>query len=772
MLITFLKTTTPKEIFYNGATKSYGFFNDSNDSDDFDDLGDLQKLHGLLELETESVKNLTWAYIRNQTELMFHGRPVIWNEEALNELKETLNESPKEYWKDVGESVIEGFWKTAKEAEAADSYDKTRKMYQDASHIKDLLTWSSYKNREEAMVKTISELSFDTKTPEKILDLLQKLQKLKSDSKFDDRYRSAEIQKIQEILEGVSGNKFTQWENEMRSLSYEMSHRKMYKEKITGLMKKLKPPQEERLEELISLKKIEQNLEDKESIDTNTWQEIKELLSMEEKLEKSLPQMDQTKKNFLKKLEELVSSNGQTQPQTFEEVNRIRNEISKIFQNSIEDALNQGNSGNNGQSISDILKQMENDIVELAYQSRWNPNMFTGLFPSQNIATDSQSWEEQLGGKSSNILQAILNSIDKDLIDKLKGLATNYNNRVSGENYQKLRDFVRKNEGPQFEEILTLDKDVNRLQSVFTAISRVGDVAPKFIRFFDHKNFNMENTVVIYMLDNKFPLAVKFKDEVKEVIKLIFQKYEIDETAIASFLNDLEKIIDVLVKPDSIQSILTKEQEELEYFRAVIEDFRDTKRDLDASIFKEFSSWKKIFQGKNLNVEGNILQDLTNSLTFANGIDSINFYAANEYVRLALVYSLPLRPEISSQQKKEAKLPDSKDPKKIRQEMQKIFNYGLQEKKNNQAKLEENKKTIQKILKLLHEAKLVNFTEDKNGEIDVFHSYSKFVRIAIKVWDRDYELPLHRTTNYHCRIEYVGNGKPNNNNTVQRVEEF
>jgi hypothetical protein len=245
-------------------------------------------------------------------------------------------------------------------------------------------------------------------------------------------------------------------------------------------------------------------------------------------------------------------------------------------------------------------------------------------------------------------------------------------------------------------------------------------------------------------------------------------------------LDDIERIIDVLGKPDSIQynkpgltpyDIISMKQE-LEYFRMVIEDFRETKRDLDVSIFKEFSSWKEIFRGKKSEVENNILKKMGSSLTFVNGIDSINFYTANKDVRLALVCALPLRPEISSQQKKDAKLPESKNPTIIRQKMQEIFDYGLKEGNNDQAKLEENRKTIRKILELLHEAKLVNFPEGSNGEIDVFCAYSKFMKITVTVRDRDYQLPLHRTTDYYWKIEYAGNGKLGGNNTIQTVEEF
>jgi hypothetical protein len=194
---------------------------------------------------------------------------------------------------------------------------------------------------------------------------------------------------------------------------------------------------------------------------------------------------------------------------------------------------------------------------------------------------------------------------------------------------------------------------------------------------------------------------------------------------------------------------------------------------LDINIFKEFSSWKKIFQKNNREHEDSILSNLKNSLTFANDIHSINFYATPCIVQLALVHMLPLRPEINDGQKKEAGLPASNDIKKIRQEIKKIFDYGLQEGHNNPSELTKNKETIQKILRLLHEVKVANFPKNQDNDIDVFQSYSKAIGIAVHVWDKNYKLQLHRTTNYHFKIEYVGDGKsPGKNNDVQSVEEL
>ncbi|MDR1528541.1 MAG: hypothetical protein LBS22_03090 [Puniceicoccales bacterium] len=605
------------------------------------------------------------------------------------------------------------------------------------------------------MVEEILALSFDitqkapTSLKDTLKDILERLGMLNGPNLYiGEEYKSTEIKEMQKILSEVWQDKHEPWEKQLRELEYE--------ERVNGVMAKLKPPQEERLKELMSLKKIEQSLDGKTNIDPNTWQEINELLNLEKSLEKSLPQADQDKKNFLKELEQkFLSSDGQTQLQTLEEINRIGDEILKIFQNSIEDALEQGNSENGRPQDDSLLKQLEEDVIGLIQdQSRLSTNRFTGLS------------EKEL----SKSLQDILDSIDKDLVDKLKNLAISYNNRTSDKNYQDLRKLGN------FREILELDKDENRLQSV---LAMIYPTASQWVFHMDDAfrgyegNYNMRKNVIVDALDDKLPLTGKFKGEVAETIKLIFQNYGIDEKEIMPFLKDLEKVTDVLGKPVSLKHNDELRRGELEYFRTIIEDFRDTKHHLDINIFKEFSSWKQVFQNKNLDVEEGILVQLGKSLTFANGIDSINFYAASEHVRQALVYTLPLRSEISNQQKQEANLPTSKDPVVIRQEIRKIFDYGLQEGNNDQTELQENKKTIQKILKLLHEAKLVNFLENSNGEIDIYTSYTKALKINVLVWDEDYQLPLHRSTDYHCRVEYAGNGKVSlNNNTVQTVEEF
>lgn len=808
MLIMFLDTTTPKRAFYNNAVRSYGFLDDS------------KNLHGLLELESESLKNLALAQIKDNRHLMFLSAHRIWHEDMLNELRETLNRSREEYWEKAGENVIKGVWKTANEARSkSSSYDKTRKMYQGAFGIERLQTWSYFKDLEEEVMKDILALSFDTtkKTPANIIEQLEKLCQLSSRSSFDEEHKSTEIKEIQKILSDVLGNKYAQWREGVQKLKNEMEYGKKYR----GIMTKLKPPQEERLAELVSLKKIEQNLFGKTNIDSSTWQGIKELLNIEESLEKSLPQVDQDKKNFLNELEQKsLSSNGQTQPQTFEEVSRIKDEISKIFQNSIKDALKQRNPENNGPQGNALLKQLEEDII--------------GLTQDQSGLSSNRSTSLLLEEKLSDNLQDILHPINKNLVDKLQNLATAYNNRISDENYKALRRLARSN----FQETLTLGGDKNRLQSVFAMIETVGPFGWSLNVSDYKKNFNVENTVNVHVLDNKLPLTMKFKGEVAEVIKLIFQNHGIDEMKIAPFLDDLMLIIgglyvyDELYKPkseeekekesswwqkikgafvgfigmtvefasttveagkeflsdifrlkyDSMRPDKTEFQPlhppryftpELQYFTMVIEDFRDTKRNLDVSIFKEFSSWKEIFKdNKDPNIENSILYNFGNSLTFARGIDSINFYAANKYVRQALVCTLPLRSEVSDQQKEEADLPTSKDPAVIRQEIREIFDYGLQEGNNDQVKLQENKETIRRILTLLHEAKLANFPENQNEEIDVFSSYSKAMVIVVSVWDKDYGVPLRRTTNYHCRIEYAENAKVIPNNIVQTIEEF
>jgi hypothetical protein len=723
----FLNATTPKRAFYNNAVRSYGF------------LDSFQNLHGLLELESESVKNWILAQIKNERQLMFRTKPFWWHEEDLGKLKEILNRSKKEFWERAGEDFIKELWEVANEAQSKSSpYDQTRKMLHNVDKVEELRSeWFPYKKQEEAIANATLRLSFEiTKrdpanlkdTIRNIINLLDKLNNLK----FNQRYESIEIKEIREILTKAWMDKYFSLKEQLR-----------YEEKVTRLKERLKPPQEERLRELVSLKKIEQHLNGKTSIDPNTRQEIVELLNVE----KSLPQADQNKKNFLEELEQkFLSPNGQTQPQTSETISRIRNRISEIFQNSIKDALEQGNSKNNSPQNNVLSKQLQEDIVGLA--QRLASNGSTGLLPS-------------------DVLQNIVNSIDQDLVYKLKGLATAYNNRISDTNYQ---DLMKER---TFSEFITLSNDRDRLQSVYGTHTKVvfiwPDLSPNNIFSNYENNFNVDRKINVNASDSKLPLTVKFKREVKEVIKLIFQKNGIDEREIAPFLNDLEKIIDVLGSPS--ETLQSSSGEELEYFRQIIEDFRDTKCDLDINIFKEFSSWKGIFANRN-HLEDSILRGLDEVLTFENGIDSINFYAANEHVQRALLCTLPLRSEITNQQKRAANLPTSDNPAVIRQEMIKIFDYGLQEGINDPLALQNNKEIIRKRLELLHDAKLVNFPVTQSGSVDVFTSYSKVMEIVVSVEDKDYEVPLHRTTNYHCKIEYAENGKVDSNNTVQVVEEF
>ncbi|MDR2602998.1 MAG: hypothetical protein LBC11_00340 [Puniceicoccales bacterium] len=730
MLMTFLGTTTPMRVFYNSAVPPYGFLDDS------------QNLHGLLELESESVKNLALRHIKNEKRLMFQRIPVIWNEDKLNDLKNLLNKTSEGYWQRAGENFIQKICGIAHSAASKKIYDQTREMYENVSDIIHLSMWSYYKMQEERIIKIISSPSFDDSKDligEKVLELLEELKHL--NLMKDEGLKSGEIKEIQKMLNDVLGSQHPQWQEDIKFLKPGVQYKKEYMNALTEM---LKPLPEERLRELIFLRKIERNLDGKTSIDANTWQEINELLSIEE----SLPQVDQAKKNFLNFLKEqerkFFLPNGQTQPQTSEEVRLIRTGISGMFQISIENAIEQRDShfGDNEHLRERLLTCID---AIIPYQFR--------------LYTDTLI---------NSYLQDILKN--KNLINKLRNSVMHYNLRMGNENYQKLKELAKNH----FNEALSLedDKDTKRLQSIFVARNTPDRNYFEIDTFAYKKNFNMESTVKVCLLDGKLPLTVKFKEEVKEVVRLIFQDQGIDEKEITLFLDDLEKLIDVLNKPDSIQASSILKKEELEYFRKIIEDFRDTKYELNVNIFQEFSSWKAIFQGKNLCAEGGILHYLGENLTFARVIDSINFYAAETFTRQALVYTLPLRPEISNQEKKAASLPISQDPTQNRQEIQKIFNYGLQVGNNYEVKLKNNKETIRKILQLLHEAKLVNFSENQDGKINVLHSYSKAVQIVASVWDKDNRFPLNRTTNYHCRVEYAGNGKSEESNTVQTIEEL
>ncbi|MDR2776445.1 MAG: hypothetical protein LBB17_00130 [Puniceicoccales bacterium] len=811
MLIMFLDTTTPRRVFYNNAVRSYGFLDSS------------QNLHGLLELESESLKNLILAQIKNEHRLMFRCTLTIWDEDRLIELKNIFNRSQKEYWERAEGSVVKDIWELSKESESEKSdYDKKRRMLQGSSAIRNFSCWWSYKDQEERIVKDILTLSFDiikkdfASQKDTLKSILEQLKTIDSNlSHFPKNYESMEIKEIRKILSDVWKNKNEPWEKQLRETEYA--------EKAIRLMAKLKPPQKERLGELVSLKKIEQRLDGKTSIDPTTWQEIKDLLD----IEKSLPQVDQAKKDFLEELEQkFLSSNRQTQLQTFEEVDRIRNEILKIFRNSIGNVLKQENFENSGPQNNTLsLKQLEEDVVGLVQNQ-------SGLFPNRSVDLFSEE-------KLSNGLQDTLNSIKQDLIDKLKSLAKAYEDRISDKNYQDLRKlrYLEKN--------LELDNDKNELQSIAHVLFYpkekltygLSQHYDGYVIDLHEKNFNVENYINIHMLDNKLPLTVKFVMEIREAIRLIFEEFKIPETEIKPFLEDLMLVISNLHEPCKSQNKMENESErkkwhelswqnlkdyaleflditvgfvdkfvdnakefinnlverrtpkistgqtesqsarqfmeELKYFYTIIEDFRDTKSNLDVSIFKEFSSWKRIFKdNKNSNVEDIILSKIGDSLTFASGIDSINFYAANKYVRLALLHTLPRRSEIKTLSKKMAGLPSSKDSKVIEEEMRKTLNYGLEKGNNDSSMLKNNKEIIQERLKLLHEAELVNFPVTQDGSLDVFSSYSKAIEIVVYVWDKDYKVPLHRTTNYHCGIEYTENGKENDNNIVQTVEEF
>jgi hypothetical protein len=608
--------------------------------------------------------------------------------------------------------------------------------------------------------------------------VLGELEGVKGQS-IEDQYQAAEIKKIKDILNGVLGNESKKWKDQARDTE-------KYIENENRLKEKLKDPQEKRLDELVSLKKIEQNLDGKTSIDPSTWEEIKKLLE----IEKRLPQeANQGKGDWLNRLAVLVSkapaqkpegesglldkittwiSRKPTQAQTPkpEEVKPedVRPIIQRIFGVSINEALKQGDFANS-RSRDDARRQLEEGIAGLVRdQSSLPSNISTSLFSEEKL--------------SANV-QTIVGSINNKLVKDLKRLAEDYQKRTATTGYQNVRDLARGG----FGEILKLnDSDENndgrrtettgrRLQSIYAMDKPKIDPWPPFGGGYgrqDKNNHKVEREVSIHMLDNKLPLTANFKREVAEAVKLIFQRYGVAEGRIAGFLSDLGTIINVLDQSGSIPGTNSGKQE-LEYFCKVIEDFRDTKRNLDINIFKEFSSWRAISTNGGSFDQGKVLKALDEALTFAKGIESINFYAATEDVRLALLHTLPLRTEteITERQKNAAGLPMSD----VRRKMREIFGYGLVRGNNNDANLQENNEKMLKILELLHTAKLVNFPELNGGGLDVYSSYSKVMEIVVSVRDEDHKIPLHRTTNYRCKIEYNGSVKKNNN-TVLSVEEL
>jgi hypothetical protein len=166
----------------------------------------------------------------------------------------------------------------------------------------------------------------------------------------------------------------------------------------------------------------------------------------------------------------------------------------------------------------------------------------------------------------------------------------------------------------------------------------------------------------------------------------------------------------------------------------MIEDFRDTKRKLDMNIFKELNSWQDIFSDEEIAQDEN-----------------------EKVVRLVILNILSLWREKDNKRKKDVGLPISGDLETIRRENKEIFKYRLEIENNDTTKLEENKGKIQKISKLLHKIKIVNFPtkwddpKKDNGIINLFGSYiegcrsdSKVFEFIMSVWDKDYTVSVHR----------------------------
>jgi hypothetical protein len=612
----FLGETNPKRAFYANAVRSYGF------------LDRHHNLHGLLELETESVKNLALAKMRSRKELMFVSGLQIWNEPKLLKIMETLNSFNGDYWGEEDAKAIKEIWKVADKAkrEYYDQRDHIREMHSNISNvIGTLQRWSSYKNSERSIVANI--LSFpenaakwkngkkDPDNTKNMLDdtirQLSNLNSLKDRLNFDDdskewaQYGSKEFKDIKQVLVNALGGKYNQW-----------------------------------LEQLTNLQK----------------------------------------------------------------------------------QLDQGLEGNAAR---------QKDL--------------------------------------SSELEGILNSVNGELFDKLKPLATTYNNRVDKRDYKSLLSLAQSG----FRETIGLDKYKERLQSIYGAEKPGYTIHNNWLNDNSDskgKNYNTESSATISAMDDKIPLTPKFQREVDEVVKLIFRGYN-DEATITPFLDDLHAMEAFLSGQDRGKIMNDHRKDDLRYVCMIIEDFRDTKRNLDINIFKNLASWQAIFQGAARNkFENEILSKIGECLTFAKGIDSINFYAAGGYVRQAILHVLPLR--LDDNQKRKVGLPTSGDMETIRKKIQEIFEYGLQIGNNDEVKLYENKEKIQEILKLLHELKLVNFPKNIDEIIDVFMSYSKVFEFVVSVWDKDYKTPLHRKTSYICKIDYEGDAKIGGENIVKTAEEL
>jgi hypothetical protein len=104
------------------------------------------------------------------------------------------------------------------------------------------------------------------------------------------------------------------------------------------------------------------------------------------------------------------------------------------------------------------------------------------------------------------------------------------------------------------------------------------------------------------------------------------------------------------------------------------------------------SSWQTIFQDATRNqFENEILSKITKCLTFAKGIDSINFHVAHDYAWQAILHILRLRNEIDNDRKRELGLPTSKCMEIVSKEIAEIFKYGLQIGNTEEIELEENR---------------------------------------------------------------------------------
>ncbi|MDR2779364.1 MAG: hypothetical protein LBB16_03735 [Puniceicoccales bacterium] len=785
LLIVFLGETTPKNAFYNRAVQSYGFLDKDKD----------QKLHGLLELETESVKNLTLANIKNLKELVFVFAPRIWNEAKLLQTMTILNKFNGNYWGQEDAQAVKAIWDITADANTRYLYDQTRFMCENASSISNTLqNWVFDKDREQEIVDKI--LKFSTQLNQRpginnfdgmkkmLKDIIGQLNGVSTQqNRLDEKgwilpeHKSKEIIEIQRTLSSVLGEKYEQWQNDIKSVQDEIANQ----ENLIGVIQKLKPPQNERFQELILLQKIEQQIEgilaqgvkDETSIDRATWQEIEKLLAVEANLPGN---QDPDKDDFLRELEKKRkdSTSWFGRPKYSEsDLKYIRDGLLKTLQNSMVDALNTDSTSTPEENA--LLQQMaENTANSDQNQSEfWSifSRHLSELFSAADLKTSLESWQKESMEKSSKALEDVLNSINKDLFDEIHRLATDYNNRVSNNDYQALKSLARTG----FNEALTENNAKDRLQSIYFAnLSPTSNFDNYWVHninsYVDGRNYNIVSDVSVDMLDNKIPLTPKFRKEVEEVIRLTFRAYGISEETIKPFLDDIAKIITAL----SIEGNTKMPEKELEYCHMIIRDLWDTKRTFDVNVFKEFFSWQNIFRDQQIEgIESNILFNLGSRLTFAKDIDRIDFYAADNSVRQAILHVLPLRSEISNQQKTKAGLPTSGNMETIRQTLAGIFRFGLTYGNNNTNELQANNEQIQEILQLLYESGIVNFPETDDGRIDVFSSYGRAIKVAVSVWDKDYKPSLFRTTNYACKIDYGGNGKKaKGHNTVQMVEEF